>query len=353
MSGALTPDEKLQLEEERDFLLRSLDDLELEHEAGDVDDADYHALKDDYTRRAAATIRTLGAKQVQRSARRALSRSALLWSVGVVLFAVLAGVLVARSSGRREADDGLTGEVSGSVLALIDRAQAAANVGDLDRAIELYGEVLDQQPSNVEALTYRGWLRFQTGELTEGRADIERAVQLDPSYADAHLFKALLFLRDNKADDAIKEFSLVNLDNAPPEVKLLMRDTAEGLAERQQVDASLRLFDVLLKHSPQDHETLAERGWVLGRTAQSILDGGGDKARVAQLLESARKSLDQALAIDPTYPYARVYRAFVAFAQGSKSDAAADLKVFDGLSDRPAELVELVDAFGLREAIKK
>lgn len=353
MTSALTPDEQQQLEEERDFLLRSLDDLEREHEAGDVDQADYHALKDDYTRRAAATIRSLGAKQVARPAQRAISRSALLWSVGVVLFAVLAGVLVARSSGRRGAEDGLTGEVSNSVLALIDRAQTAANTGDLDRAIELYGEALQQQPSNVEALTYRGWLRFQAGELVEGRADIDRAIQLDPSYPDAHFFKALLFMRDKKSDDAIKEFSLINFDNAPPEVKVVIRNTAEGLAESQQVDASLRLFDVLLKHNPRDHETLAERGWVLGRTAQSVLDAGGDKARVAQLLESARKSLDQAVTIDPTYPYARVYRAFVAFAQGLKAEADADLKVFDGLGNRPPELVELVDAFGLRDAIKK
>ena len=35
--------------DERDFLLRSLEDLEREHDAGDVDDADYAALKDDYT----------------------------------------------------------------------------------------------------------------------------------------------------------------------------------------------------------------------------------------------------------------------------------------------------------------
>lgn len=353
MTSALTPDEREQLVEERDFLLRSLEDLEAEHDAGDVDEADYLALKDDYTRRAAATIRTLGAKQVERPARRGLSRSALLWSAGVVLFAVLAGVLVARSSGRRSAEDGLTGEVSNGVLALIDQAQTAANGGDLDRAIELYSNVLEQQPSNVEALTYRGWLRFQAGELTEGRADIDKAVQLEPTYPDAHIFKALLFLRDKRPDEAINEFALVNLDRAPPEVKVLMRNTAEGLAESQQVDASLRLFDVLLKHNPRDHETLAERGWVLGRTAQSVLDAGGDKTRATQLLESARRSLDQAVEIDPTYPNARVYRAFVAFAQGSKADADADLRVFDGLPNRPPELVELVAAFGLREAIKK
>ena len=42
-------DELARLEEERKFLLRSLDDLEREHDAGDMDEADYQTLKDDYT----------------------------------------------------------------------------------------------------------------------------------------------------------------------------------------------------------------------------------------------------------------------------------------------------------------
>ena len=37
------------LEEERRFLLRSLTDLEREHDAGDVDDLDYETLKDGST----------------------------------------------------------------------------------------------------------------------------------------------------------------------------------------------------------------------------------------------------------------------------------------------------------------
>ena len=38
------PDRLAELEEERDFLLRSLDDLDREHDAGDIDEADYPTL---------------------------------------------------------------------------------------------------------------------------------------------------------------------------------------------------------------------------------------------------------------------------------------------------------------------
>src|SRR5690349_19733038 len=47
------------LEEERDFCLRSLRDLEAEHAAGDLDDADYETLRESYVARAAVAIRGL------------------------------------------------------------------------------------------------------------------------------------------------------------------------------------------------------------------------------------------------------------------------------------------------------
>jgi hypothetical protein len=49
------------LEEEREFFLRSLRDLESEHAAGDIDPVDYQSLRDDYTRRAADVLRQLAA----------------------------------------------------------------------------------------------------------------------------------------------------------------------------------------------------------------------------------------------------------------------------------------------------
>ena len=49
----IDPDRLAELEEERRFLLRSLDDLAREHEFGDVTDEDYRTLQDGYTARAA------------------------------------------------------------------------------------------------------------------------------------------------------------------------------------------------------------------------------------------------------------------------------------------------------------
>ena len=55
----MNPDRLAELEEERRFLLGSLVDLEREREAGDVEDADYEALRDGYTARAATVLRNI------------------------------------------------------------------------------------------------------------------------------------------------------------------------------------------------------------------------------------------------------------------------------------------------------
>ena len=55
----IDPDRLAELEEERRFLLRSLDDLEREHDAGDVDEHDFAALRDGYVARAAAVLREI------------------------------------------------------------------------------------------------------------------------------------------------------------------------------------------------------------------------------------------------------------------------------------------------------
>ena len=96
---SLDPDRLASLEDERDFLLRSLDDLEAEYAAGDIDDRDYEALTDDYTVRAAETIRAIELHRTELAASaRPGSRIRMLgWLAGLVGMALLAGVLLALS----------------------------------------------------------------------------------------------------------------------------------------------------------------------------------------------------------------------------------------------------------------
>lgn len=214
----LDPDAFAALEEERDFLLRSLQDLEREHNAGDVDDSDYEELKDDYTARAAAVIRAIDNRSAAvKSLRpqRNWKRTALgLVLVGVV--AVGAGWIVFRNAGTRAPGQGLTGDARQDSANLIlqaqgltGQAQASLQSGDsakalkqFESAVQAYDKALEISPENVQAMTYRGWVLHTIALNSEpsvgaqfdaqAREYLDEAIAIDPNFSDARVFRAIL-----------------------------------------------------------------------------------------------------------------------------------------------------------------
>jgi tetratricopeptide (TPR) repeat protein len=223
------------LADQRDHLLTSLEDLEREHAAGDVDEHDYRVLKDDYTARAAAVLRAIEAGRAPASApepSRPRSRILLTGAV-VVAFSVLAGVLLAQSVGRRDPGDVATGDISRSTTEILNEAGRRGAEGDLARAISLYDEVLADDPDNAEAMTYRGWMLTLDGQQEEGLAALLEAATANPDYPDVHAFLAVVFYRNGLVAEAARE--LDRLDRLDPPAAL--RDQVEGL--RAQIDAAL------------------------------------------------------------------------------------------------------------------
>ncbi len=132
-------DRRARLEESRDFLLSSIDDLELEYGAGDIDEVDYRALNADYTARAAHVIRVLADddEAVAPSPAAAVG-GRLAWILGVVLVAAVAGVLVAQFSGSRSSGDSITGGIRTTSREMLFDAQQAFAEGDAARALAIY-----------------------------------------------------------------------------------------------------------------------------------------------------------------------------------------------------------------------
>jgi tetratricopeptide (TPR) repeat protein len=233
-STALDPDTLAALEEQRDFLLHSLDDLEREHEAGDVDDHDYQALKDDYTARAARVIRSIEAHEARVAAARPPRSRLRLVLVGgaVVAFALVTGVLVAQAAGRRDPGDGLTGDVRETTRARLDEAVALAAQGDYEGAIEIQDEVLAEQPDNVEALTYKGWFQLRSGDES-GVVTLIDATELDPDYPATHVFLAVAFRDLGRPQTALAELDRLDELDPPPEIAQL----AENLRAELESDS--------------------------------------------------------------------------------------------------------------------
>lgn len=374
------------LEEERDFLLRSLDDLEREHDAGDIDDGDYVALRDDYTARAAEVLRTLDARATRRRPVDAPKGRVVLWTLAIVGFAIVAGIVVAFTSGRRDPGSVASGDPARGAAENISRADQLMSADKLEDAIAAYTKALEDQPSNVRALTYRGWLYFQTDETAKAWTDLDAAVNADASYPDAHVFRSIIFSQDKKWAEAYAEYKAIDLAKAPRDVidllvgsrlqprilaalvgpKLLVanpptlaasgftadevRIAAEQLAEDAKPQDALTLLQVVLTVDPKDAKAIASRGWINGRLSQQLIDAGNTTLGSDQLAKS-RVMLNEAVGLDPTYLPARVYRAFVALAQNLPKDADADLKVYEAAKDQPVELQMLVSQSGLRAAI--
>jgi len=209
-------------EETTEFLLQSLRDLEREREAGDIDDDDYRALHDDYTVRAAAALRAEQRGAAPPVAARPTRSTAnpMTPRITATRWAVLAGVLVAQASGRRDSGEGITGEVTQSPTQAAGRCLTLTQAQELVEAIDCYQAVLEDDPDNAVARTYLGWTLFLTARQAEGlsqetlvelyvgaRTQLDRAVEADPEYADARAFQVVLAVQEQRWEEAARQLA--------------------------------------------------------------------------------------------------------------------------------------------------
>ncbi len=195
----MNPDRLAELEEERRFLLRSIRDIEREHAAGDVDDTDFHILRDGYVARTAAVLGEIedGRSAIVPKRERSWQRRTVV--VGVTLLAAVGlGVFVALSAGQRLPGQSLTGGQPADEVAVKLSQASQVLMSDSPTALKLYDEVLAIEPDNVEALTYKAWLFVLAGRgegdmslIEDGIDGLRQVVQIDDSYADAHCFLAV------------------------------------------------------------------------------------------------------------------------------------------------------------------
>ncbi len=230
-------DARRRLEHERDFLLRSIEDLDAERDAGDVSPEDYAAMHADYTARAAAVLRALeepvtgtapedvapadvaptGEPPADESRPSRRRRRWLLWAA-VGLFAVAAVVLVAAEVTSRLPGETSSGSVSLSAAEQLQRtlgqAQVLESEGKDAEALTLYHQVLQQDPTQEQALAESGWLEFEAGvsarntkALSTGQATEEQAEQVDSQAYAPHLYLGAMLLTEGNDAQAASEFS--------------------------------------------------------------------------------------------------------------------------------------------------
>ncbi|KAA0232907.1 MAG: hypothetical protein JJLCMIEE_03528 [Acidimicrobiales bacterium] len=337
------------LEEERDHLLRSIEDLDAEFAAGDLDEADYRQIRDDYTARAATVLRAIDETErsrveeiaVEGTARRS-PRGLVVTIAVIVIFVAIAAVLVLRASSDREAGEEAavsTGDTTTDALVEC-RDLAMSRPED---AIACYDEILTEEPDDVAALTYKGWAQIQAGDVEAGLALIDEAVALDGSYPDAHVFRAIVLAQRGEFEAAQSELDAFYALDPPPETQAVVEQ--EGLAytiavgllpenlrdcwtaseelvnSGQSPLPGIQCLDAVIAAEPADYDALLMRGWLLMLTVNEEIAPEDREV----IYDSAAEYFDRAAAADPDRPEAHLLKATLLDLRGEPESAKAEL----------------------------
>jgi hypothetical protein len=231
-----------ELEDERTFLLRSLEDLDREHEAGDLSDEDHAVLRDGYVARAAEVLKSLddgpadpaaggagGRPRPPRRARlrgagrrrRVLVTAAVAVAIGCAVWAVVAETSIRLPGESATGSVTLTG--SQQMERTLVQAETLVNRGNVVEALKLYESVLAQDPSQEEALAEVGWLEYEAGAqgekaslLSLGERQEEQAERVDPGAPAPHLYLGSMLLAQGEPTGAVTQYRLFLADHPPP-----------------------------------------------------------------------------------------------------------------------------------------
>ena len=223
MTTRLGPDELAALEEERNFLLRSLDDLERERAEGNIDDGDYERLRDDYTARAAATIRSIEDHLDERSAAPPVSaRRRVAVIAGVALFAAVAAVLLTRSLGERLPGESVTGnaqtaneQTSSPYERLIADADRLVGEGEAAEALRRYDEAAALDPGRAEARARGALIVFRAGLVDEALDRLDAAEAADPTFPETWFVRGIVLVQGKRDTDGGRTAFTRYLELAP------------------------------------------------------------------------------------------------------------------------------------------
>jgi hypothetical protein len=273
------------LEEEREFFLRSLRDLEAERAAGDIDEVDYLALRDDYTVRAAHVLRQLaflagrgpdpdagrspdvtgaslsgpgvvppesgtvrpdgaaGSGEVAPPPRPWLKR--VLTGVAIVLIVGGAAWAASAAAGVRLPGEGVSGSNTlDQATQLVINAETAEADNNPAQALKDYQGALAKDPTNAEALTGEGAILVEAGGsggehalVDEGITELGKAEIADPAYAAAYAYRGLGYYYEGNFKAAVPQFEIYVADT-PARSRIKSVSTLLAKAKAKVANAS-------------------------------------------------------------------------------------------------------------------
>ena len=147
----------------------------------------------------------------------------------------------------------------------VEGGPAAPDQDRARKAVDLWLERRASRGEQVQGLVWRGRLRDLRNDRAGARADLKKAVNLDPDDFDARLRLALVVL-EVAPQEAIEHFRI--LLRQRPENRLARFSLAYSLHGLGHLEEARRLLDDLLFANPNDVPALIERGNVAVDTQQ-------------------------------------------------------------------------------------
>lgn len=285
---ALEPDDEageawLELEERRHTVLRSLDEIAADREAGNISEDDYRSLRRRYEAEAAAVLREQSELEAAEStSRRGRGRetaagrersrlpAAVGWGVAVIAFAALAALALDSALRSRGEGDVITGNLPSSgmeasqgdgALMPVDRerlAELEARVADdssdvgalaelghlylstqqFDRVARVSMKALSIEPDEPESLTHLGMVLVAANHVSEAISAFDRALQIDPDFPEALLYRGIVAFQNREFETAVDSWEHY-LEVAPPDADVgRVRAMLQGARAAVQGDGS-------------------------------------------------------------------------------------------------------------------
>jgi predicted O-linked N-acetylglucosamine transferase (SPINDLY family) len=207
---------------------------------------------------------------------------------------------------------------------LFQNARFAHEMGDLDAAERMYGEILRANAKHFDALYQLGLVHLDRGGLDQAHRLLGEAAKIQPQSADAHFARGRALQRLNRHGQALEAFDQA-LAIDPNRAEIVARRAASLLGLRRYRD-TIAAYDGYLALHPDHAEGWHNRGIALAelkRHEEALQSFGkalalrpdsavtwanrGNTNLEIERFEDAAHDFREGLAIDPDLPFARGY----------------------------------------------
>ena len=209
---------------------------------------------------------------------------------------------------------------------LYDQALMASQAGDFARALPLWDQLLDLEPSDAAALSNRGNVRLALGDPDGAIADQTSAMALAPEESDPHLNRGT-------AEEALQDWSAAALDylwilDRDPEDASALYNLGNVRGSEQDWPAARDLFGEAFRVRP---------GFAMARSSEALAAWQeGD-------LAWAEAELRKLIRRYPLFADARAALSGLLWRQGASGEAESHWAAAAGLDQRYRQIDWLLD----------